>query len=56
MLETGQPLHFYDADKLENIIEVRMAKEGEKLITLDKQERTLTEEDIVISDGKRAID
>ncbi len=55
MLETGQPLHFYDADKLENIIEVRMAKEGEKLITLDKQERTLTEEDIVISDGKRAI-
>ena len=55
MLETGQPLHFYDADKLQGMLEVRMAEEGEKLTTLDKQERTLSKEDIVISDGKRAI-
>ena len=55
MLETGQPLHFYDADKLQGMLEVRMAEEGEKLTTLDKQERTLSNEDIVISDGKRAI-
>ena len=55
MLETGQPLHFYDADELQGMIEVRMAEEGEKLTTLDKQERTLSKEDIVISDGKRAI-
>ena len=55
MLETGQPLHFYDADKLQGMIEVRMAEEGEKLTTLDKQERTLSSEDIVISDRKRAI-
>ena len=55
MLETGQPLHFYDADTLNGKIEVRMAKNGEKLITLDGQERSLSEEDIVISDGIKAI-
>ena len=55
MLETGQPLHFYDADKLQGVLEVRMAEEGEKLTTLDGIERVLSEEDIVISDGTRAI-
>ena len=55
MLETGQPLHFYDADTLENCLEVRMANNGEKLTTLDNIERTLGDEDIVISDGKKAI-
>ena len=55
MLELGQPLHFYDADKLEDVIEVRMAKQGEKLTTLDEIERDLEDTDIVISDGKRAI-
>ena len=55
MLETGQPLHFYDADRLDDVIEVRMANEGENVKTLDGIERTLKSEDIVISDGKRAI-
>lgn len=55
MLELGQPLHFYDADRLENKLEVRMAKKDEKLTTLDNIERTLDENDIVISDGKKAI-
>lgn len=55
MIETGQPLHFYDADKLNGMLEVRMAEEGEKLVTLDNQERTLSNEDIVISNGKEAI-
>ena len=55
MLELGQPLHFYDADKLNNEIEVRMAQEGEKLTTLDNIQRTLTSNDIVISNGKEAI-
>ena len=55
MLETGQPLHFYDADKLQGVIEVRMAEENEKLVTLDGIERTLTPDDILISDGTRPI-
>lgn len=55
MLETGQPLHFYNADTLKDVIEVRMAKEGEKLFTLDGKERILSQEDIVISDGEKAI-
>ena len=55
MLELGQPLHFYDADRLGNCIETRMAKNGEKLTTLDGIERDLEETDIVISDGTRAI-
>ena len=55
MLETGQPLHFYDADKLNGMIKVRMAENGEKLTTLDGIERTLHDENIVISDGTRAI-
>ena len=49
MLEVGQPLHFYDADKLGNKLIVRMAENGEKLTTLDEIERTLDENDIVIA-------
>ena len=55
MLEVGQPLHYYDADTLNECLEVRMAEENEKLTTLDDVERTLSSEDIVISDGKKAI-
>ena len=55
MLETGQPLHFYNADSLKGKIEVRMAEDNEKLTTLDGIERNLTNDDIVISDGERAI-
>lgn len=55
MLETGQPLHFYDADCLKDCLEVRMANEREKLTTLDGIERDLKTEDIVISDGEKAI-
>ena len=55
MLETGQPLHFYDANNLGNKIIVRNAIDGEKVVTLDKIERTLTKEDIVIATDKEAI-
>ena len=55
MLETGQPLHFYDAQRLGNKIVVRMAEEGEILTTLDSQERKLSSDDIVIADDKQAV-
>lgn len=55
MLEVGQPLHFYDLDKLGNHIVVRMAKDEEKLITLDGVERNLTSSDIVIANDMEAV-
>ena len=55
MLELGQQLHFYDADKLGNKLVVRMAEDGEKLTTLDNVERTLTSEDIVIADATHGV-
>ena len=55
MLEFGQPLHFFDADKVGDTLLVRMAKDDEKIITLDKQERFLNSDDIVITDGKKPI-
>ena len=55
MLETGQPLHFYDADRLGDTIGVRMAKDNEKLTTLDNIERTLDSNDIVIFNKESSI-
>ncbi len=52
MLEFGQPLHFFDKEKLGSKILVRDAKEKEKIITLDNKERILTKEDIVITNEK----
>lgn len=55
MLEFGQPLHFFDKEKLGNEIVVRMAKENEKVRTLDSIDRVLNEKDIVITDGNRVV-
>ena len=55
MLEYGQPLHFFDKDVVGNNIVVRMAKDEEKVITLDKQERKLNNTDIVITDGDKVL-
>ncbi len=51
MLDCGQPLHAFDADKIEKIV-VRKARRDEFLETLDEKERNLHEDDLVISDGK----
>lgn len=55
LIEYGQPLHAFDADKLGNNIVVRLANDGEKFTTLDSIERTLTTDDIVITDGEKPV-
>ena len=55
MLEMGQPLHAYDLDRLTGGIEVRRAKKGEKITTLDDKERILHEEDLWITDESEPI-
>ena len=55
MLETGQPLHAYDADRLAGGIVVREATAGERLTTLDDVVRSLSPEDLVITDDSGVI-
>jgi phenylalanyl-tRNA synthetase beta chain len=54
MFDCGQPLHAFDATAVKKIV-VRRAAKDEILETLDEKERTLTSDDLVISDGERAI-
>jgi phenylalanyl-tRNA synthetase beta chain len=56
MLETAQPLHFYDADAIAGLrLIVRSAREGEKIVTLDGVERSLTPQALVVADAERAL-
>ena len=55
MLEYGQPLHFFDYDKLGKHVLVRDAVDGEEIITLDGKNRKLTENDIVITNGEKPV-
>lgn len=56
MLETGQPTHPFDRDALVgDQIAVRRAVEGERLTTLDGEQRLLTTDDLVIADGGHAV-
>ena len=55
LLLVGQPLHAFDLDKLaEQRIVVRRARPGERLKTLDDEERELREDDLVIADASEA--
>lgn len=55
MLEYGCPLHAFDADKLDGYLCVRRAEDGEKLITLDEVERTLTTDSVLIATRDKAV-
>jgi phenylalanyl-tRNA synthetase beta chain len=56
MLETGQPLHFYDASAIEGgALIVRGARDGETIVTLDGAKRTLSSQALVIADSKHPL-
>ena len=56
LLYFGQPMHAFDLDKFEDSrIVARDARDGEKLVTLDGEERELTAEDIVITVADKPV-
>lgn len=56
MLEMGQPMHAFDINSIEGKhITVRRAKNGEKITTLDEEERSLDENDLVIADETKPV-
>ena len=56
LIELGQPMHAFDDKFLEkNMISVRRAQDGEKIVTLDEKEFTLTTDNLVICDGVKPV-
>jgi phenylalanyl-tRNA synthetase beta chain len=55
LLELGQPMHAFDADKLQGSVQIRYAQSGETLVTLDEKELTLQDDTLVIADDSGAI-
>lgn len=55
LMKYGQPLHSFDQDKIDGDIQVRLAHKGERITTLDEEDRELSTEDIVIADQKQPI-
>lgn len=56
LMESGQPMHAFDLDKISgDKIMIRQAKKGEKIITIDEEERKLEPGMLVIADGKGPI-
>lgn len=55
LMELGQPMHAFDYAKLGGYIDVRMAKEGEKITLLDGKEVALNAETLVIADADKPV-
>ncbi len=55
LLELGQPLHAFDLDKITGSIHVRFATTGEKLLLLNDQEITLSDQTLVIADDETPL-
>ena len=55
LMELGQPMHAFDLEKLEGNIDVRFAKQNEKLELLDGKEIELTPETLLITDASKPI-
>lgn len=56
LLEVGQPMHVFDLERIKgNTINVRRAKQGETLLTLDEKEHKLTPNNLVIADTEKPL-
>ncbi len=55
MLETGHPLHAFDLNRIEDLIVVRRAKDGEQFVTLDGDELRLNSDILVIADAQKPV-
>ncbi|MFV2000179.1 MAG: phenylalanine--tRNA ligase subunit beta [Acidimicrobiia bacterium] len=55
MIEFGHPTHAFDVDRLGHTIDVRMALDGENIVTLDDQQRSLSATDVVVTDGTEPV-
>ena len=56
LMELGHPLHTFDLKLLQgNKIVVRLANDGEKIVTLDNEERTMNNHHLLICDGKKPV-
>jgi phenylalanyl-tRNA synthetase beta chain len=55
MLELGQPLHAFDADKISGGLAIKRAGSAQKFTTLDGQERTLDSDDLMVWDDEKPL-
>src|SRR5438093_4107656 len=55
MLELGQPTHAFDANKLKGGINVRLARDGERFLALDRKTYSLKPDNLVVADQERAV-